>query len=45
MALAFWEIVLIGLGIGFAIWLIMKWRGMDSIADSIREGGGGDGGW
>lgn len=44
MALAFWEIVLIGLGIGFAIWLIMKWRGIN-LADSIREGGGGDGGW
>ncbi len=44
MGLAFWEIVLIGLGIGFAIWLVLKWMGKD-VTDSIREGGGGDGGW
>jgi hypothetical protein len=44
MALAFWEIGVIGIGVGLVVWFIMKSRGM-SIADSMREGGGGDGGW
>ena len=44
MALAFWEIILIGIAIGIVVWFIMKWRGI-SIAESMREGGGGDGGW
>lgn len=43
MAIAFWELAVVAVGAGIAIWLFLKWKGID-ITDSLRSGEGG-GGW